>query len=243
MIYNDAEFYDWQYKNYDDDFYFYQQLLNDYGGPVLEIGVGTARLSTQLAKSVDKIVGIDISKEMLAKAREKIDNLGLSKQIQLYQADMQSFELGQQFAGIIMPFNAFAHAYTIKAQDKTLYQIKKHLKTGGVFALDMFNPNFKNLERLKIVAEWQNLTNDESELFVYQSLDKDAQIITSRYYLDRLIDDKVTRKTVTLKQRYYHRFELERALISAGFNNIKFYGDFNKSRYTRSMPRLIAIAH
>ena len=243
MIYENAELYDLQYRHYDDDFHFYKNLVTNYGGPVLEIGIGTARLTTHLVKTGYKIIGIDISKEMLTKAKEKINELKLNELVELKQADMQSFELAQKFSTIIMPFNAFAHAYTIKAQDKTLSTVKKHLKTGGVFALDMFNPNFVNLDRLKIVEEWQNLAGINSELFVYQSVDKDSQIITSRYYLDTVKDNKVERKTAYLRQRYYHRFELERALANAGFNNIKFYGDFNKNRYNRSMPHLIATAH
>ncbi len=242
MIYNFPEFYEQQYASYFDDINFYGRLAIDYGGPVLEIGSGTARLSIALAKRGLGVIGIDNSKNMLEHAQNKIQQENLSELVKLYNLDMQSFSFSKKFPLILAPFNVLAHAYTLEAQDKVFANIKNHLADGGVFALDMFNPNFSQLDRLKIVPEWQHISNDNSELFVYQSLDKDRQIISSKYYLDYFKDGILQRKTSILKQRYYHRYELERALGNAGFKNLKFYGDFDKTIYSSAKPHLIVVA-
>ena len=44
-----AELYDLQYRSYRDDLPFYTRLADDYGGPVLELGAGTARVAAALA--------------------------------------------------------------------------------------------------------------------------------------------------------------------------------------------------
>jgi len=242
MIYDFPEFYDLQYQNYFDDINFYGNLALDYGGPVLEIGVGTARLSIALAKRGLRVVGIDNSQKMLEHAQTKIKQENLAKQISLSIQDMQSFKFDKKFPVILAPFNVFAHAYTVQVQDKILANIKAHLADGGVFAMDMFNPNFSQLERLKIIAEWQHIGSDDSELFVYQSLDIDKQIISSKYYLDSIKDGILRRKTSELHQRYYYRFELERALRYAGFKSLKFFGDFERSIYAANKAHLIVIS-
>ncbi len=242
MIYNFPEFYDLQYQNYFDDINFYGNLALDYGGSVLEIGAGTARLSIALAKRGLEVVGIDNSQVMLEHAKQKIAKEDLGNQINLQKANMQDFKFKQKFSVIIAPFNVLAHAYSLQSQDKILSNIKNHLSAGGVFALDMFNPNFSQLDSLKIVPEWQHLSDETSELFVYQSLNKDKQIIISKYYLDSLNKGVLQRKTSILKQRYYHRFELERALKYAGFENLQFFGDFDRSVYSVSKPHLIVLA-
>jgi hypothetical protein len=53
---------------------------------------------------------------------------------------------------------------------------------------------------------------------------------------------RLTRETATLTQRYYRRFELERALRGAGFMHLQFYGNFERERYRASSSQLICLA-
>src|SRR5512140_2431211 len=49
----------------------FRGLAQMTGGPVLELGVGTGRVAVPLAKDGHEIVGIDRSRAMLARARER----------------------------------------------------------------------------------------------------------------------------------------------------------------------------
>ncbi len=156
---------------------------------------------------------------------------------------MRALRLETRFPLIIVPFNTFMHAYTLSDQDATLRNVRRHLAEGGAFALDLYNPNFEKLERLKLEAEWQHVGGSLSELFVYQRCDPEQQLLESRYYLDTVTPEgTLRRQTAVLKQRYYTRFELERALRQAGFANIQAYGDFGRGRYRHDAPHLVVIA-
>ena len=243
MIYNHPDLYNAQYEDYRDDLNFYTRLADDYGSPVLELGAGTGRVTTALAKAGHQVTGLELSPTMLESARKRLSEENLEANVNLIQADMRSFELNQAFALIIAPFNALMHLYTLKAQDETLSRIRSHLKEDGVFACDLYNPHFSGLETLKRAGEWEHVGGDAADLFVYQSHDPDKQLMTSHYFLDRVTENgTLKRKRAVLTQRYYTRFEFERALTQNGFSHVRFYGHFDRRPYSTEEPHLIAIA-
>ncbi len=243
MIYNLPDLYDAQYQYYRDDLLFYTALANDYGSPVLELGAGTARVSVALAKAGHAVRGIEHSQAMIKKGQEKVVKENLGKLITLQQGDMRSVELTQTFPVVVAPFNTLMHAYTLSDQDATLGTVKRHLSPGGVFAFDVYNPNFTHLNVLKREAEWEHVGGEHAELFLFQSVDMDNQVLESRYYLDTIGADRtVKRQTSVLKQRYYTRFELERLLKQHGFENVQIYGGFDKRRYSAKENLMVVLA-
>lgn len=243
MIYNLPDLYDEQYRHYRDDFSFYVSLANDYGSPVLELGAGTARVSIALAKAGHAVTGIELSGAMVEKGKERIAGENLASLINLQQGDMRNVQLSQKFPVVIAPFNTLMHVYTMQDQDATLETVKRHLEPGGVFAFDLYNPNFANLNVLKREAEWEHVGGAKAELFVYQSVDTDSQVLESRYYLDTVQQDgTLTRQTSILKQRYYTRFEIERMLKQHGFQNVQIYGGFDKRRYGTKENVMVVVA-
>lgn len=238
-----AALYDEQYAHYRDDLAFYTRLAADYGSPVLELGAGSARVSAALARAGHQVVALEVSGEMIRRGRERLAGEGLSEQVRYRQGDMRALELGERFSLIVAPFNAFMHLYTLSDQDAALAGVSAHLTRGGLFALDLYNPNFGALGALRREAEWAHVGGERAELFLYQTVDQDAQILETRYYLDRVDEDgRLRRDTATLTQRYYTRFELERALRSAGFTHLQFYGSFERERYTAGSSHLICLA-
>lgn len=242
MIYELPELYDAQYAHYRDDLAFYQKLAEDYGGPVLELGSGTGRVTAALAQAGHQVVGVELSAAMLERARERS-----SQQVTLLQGDMRKLDLPetlpQRFPLVIAPFNTLMHAYTLAEQDATFASVRRHLAAGGLFALDLYNPDFGALGVLRREAEWQQVGGAQAELFLVQHHDPDAQLVESRYYLDEVAPDgQLRRQRAVLKQRYYTRFELERALRQAGFSQLRFFGGFERQRYSHKAPLLIALA-
>ena len=242
-LYDLPELYDEQYLRYRDDLGFYLRLAEDYGGPVLELGAGTGRVTAALARAGAEVVGVELSAKMLEKARARLAEANLLERVTLKQGDMRDMRLEQTFPVIIAPFNTLMHAYTLADQDVTLQTVRHHLAPGGVFACDLYAPNFTGLDRLRQVREWAHVGGERTELFLYQTRDADAQLITSRYYLDTVrADGSLTRQTATLTQRYYTRFELERALYQAGFTSLKIYGGFGRERFSHQSPYLVVTA-
>ena len=239
-----VELYELQYGSYRDDIPFYVGLADDFGGPILELGAGTGRVTAALARAGHNITAVDLSGQMLARAKSYLQDESVSEQVTLVQEDMRQFRNEQRYPLVIAPFNTLMHAYSTKAQDETFATVKQHLEDGGHFAFDLYNPNFNELNVLRREAEWQGLDGDASELFILQEHDPDEQILTSNYYLDSAdINGVVHRRKYQLRQRYYYRYEIQRALQLAGFSQFRFFGNFSKDRYTSSTSHLICIAH
>ena len=61
-----------------DDLPFYRQLVEARGGPVLELGCGTGRVTLPLARLGVEVVGLELSSEMLSFAVQKAgaENVG-----------------------------------------------------------------------------------------------------------------------------------------------------------------------
>ena len=125
-----AELYDLQYKNYRDDIPFYTRLANDYSGPVLELGAGTARVSAALARAGHEVVALEPSPEMIRRGQKRLAEAHVEN-VTYVQGDMRTARLGQQFPLIIAPFNTLMHLYTLSDQDAALQTVKAHLAPGG----------------------------------------------------------------------------------------------------------------
>ncbi len=69
-----------------------RKIINDNPNDVLDIATGTADLAILLAKkhSASKITGVDLSENMLAVGRRKVDELSLLNRITLKQGDSLS---------------------------------------------------------------------------------------------------------------------------------------------------------
>lgn len=227
-IYSSPDLYDQQYRSYRDDIPHYLRLAADSGGPILELGAGSGRLSIALAKAGHNVVGIEAAAEMLERGRKNVAAEGMTDRVQLIAGDMREFELGRRFPLIVAAFNTLMHLYTLDDQDQALGRVHEHLDPGGAFAFDLYAPQFGQQGVVRREGEWGEVGGEQTELLLVQDHDSASQTIVSRYLLDTVGDDGLLRRrTATLRQRYYTRFEIERALRSAGLTRTRFFGDFD----------------
>jgi SAM-dependent methyltransferase len=148
--YADAEQYDHEYRRRRDDVAFYLALAARHDGPILELGCGSGRLTLPLARAGHEVVGVDGSATMLARARTRLAQAGLSAA--LYRADFRALTaarpLGRRrFPLVICPFNAFQHLYDRVDVERFLAGVRAHLSPGGRFVFDVMNPDLAWLSR------------------------------------------------------------------------------------------------
>lgn len=255
MIYDEfPELYDAQYLSYRDDLPFYLRVADDVGGPVLELGAGTGRVTESLARAGHEVTAVDASTPMLQRARERLEASGIETgeggQVRLVSADMRELDLQRRYPLVVAPFNTLAHAYTLEDQDRVLSVVHSHLEEGGVFAFDLFVPRFGQLGVLRsepslaepVRESLRGHTAGRVDLFVSQRDDPERQLLESTYYLDTVGQDGTLRRSVTtLLQRYFTRFELERMIRSAGFA-LTLYGGFDRSRFDSSSAHYVGLA-
>ena len=111
------------------------------GGPVLELGCGTGKLSIPLAEAGFSVTGLDNSPALLQFAASKSDD------VRWIEGDMRSFDLGERFALIMLPSNNLGHLHTPEDFEGCISSVKRHLQPGGVFVIDVFVPNLQLLLR------------------------------------------------------------------------------------------------
>ena len=137
-----ASFYEEYLKrsNYDIDFYISQGL--SAGSKVLELACGTGRVGIPLAKAGFDVTGVDISKDMLAVYKEKLDKepRRIKKRIKLVNGDITNLELNEKFDLIIFPATTIC-LFNDEGIVKIFNMVKKHLCEDGKFVFDIADVN------------------------------------------------------------------------------------------------------
>lgn len=94
---------------------------------ILDLGCGTGHLSARIAESGAEVVGVDVSGEMIAQARETYPDC------EFVQADARSFAVERSFDAVFS--NAALH--WISEQDAVLESVSDALVPGGRFVAEL----------------------------------------------------------------------------------------------------------
>ena len=232
---------------------FYVRAAEELGGPVLEVGCGTGRVLIPTAQSGLDIVGLDSSTSMLDVCRQSVSNEPeeVQARIQLQEADMRDFNLGQLFKLITIPFRPFQHLITVTDQLMCLGNIYQHLMDDGRLIFDVFNPSFETI----VNDAYGEEIHDEPEFTAPDgrrvirrhkivSRDRANQVtdVELIYYVTHP-DGREERLVQAFPMRYLFRFEVEHLLGRCGFEVEHLYGDFDKSPFGSKYPgELIFVA-
>jgi ubiquinone/menaquinone biosynthesis C-methylase UbiE len=247
-MYQWADYYDLTQRGLAGDVDFYLDLARQAGGPVLDLACGTGRISIPMAQADIDVTGIDLSPEMLEKARVKAAEQGVADRLQLVQGDMRSFDLGQSFSLIMIPFRSFLHLLQIHEQMKALTCIRKHLAPGGKFVMNVFVPKINHFqeenEKMSHRGTYRLETGEEVAMWDYTRYDHFQQLsevtrIYERSNPNGLVTERVTGR-FTL--RYIFPAELHHLLRLNGFKVTQRYGTFAKAPFEASSTELIVIA-
>ena len=129
--YTDPILYDLENQDFEPDGPFYLSLAKKLGGPVLELGCGTGRVTIPLARHGIDMTGLDIVPGMLARARSKAGDLS----IEWVEGDVRDFHLGKAFNLICAPGCVFEHLLEREDQEAMLACVREHLAPDGRFVI------------------------------------------------------------------------------------------------------------
>jgi SAM-dependent methyltransferase len=141
--YQDAELYDFEYRERDEDIEWYREFAADEPGPILELGAGSGRITMPLAGDGHEVIALDRMPAMLARLRHKLTiDADLAKQVRVMEADMTDIPLRPSSVGtVISPFNALMHLYRWDQLLACFRQVRRVLRPGGAFAFDVQLPD------------------------------------------------------------------------------------------------------
>ena len=129
-----------------------------HGDTALDIGCGTGDLAVELAKRIGqagKIVGIDVSEEMIARAQRKARHLHLPIEFHVEQAETLSFS-DHSFNAVVS--SLVFHALSDNLKHTVLAKIARMLKAGGhLTIIDFFNSSGQILTHAAQPADSYNL--------------------------------------------------------------------------------------
>ena len=229
-LYGDAELYDLVHEGYRDDLGFYRGLADDHGGPVLELGAGSGRVTQALAAAGHRVLAVEPSATMRARGAARLAAAGLDERVTWIDADMRTLDLGAVVPLAIAAFHTLMHLASLDEQDAALRAVRTHLVPGGAFATDVFVPRFGPDGQARVEPTWGG---GDADLIVWQRHDPVHQLVVTEHRLDVVdADGRVRRRRATLRQRYFHRYELERALRAAGFSSVRVFGGFDRGPVT-----------
>ena len=132
-----APVYDTWAADMTEDVDFYVELAHEADGPVIELAVGTGRISIPIAERTGKrVIGIDSSAEMLSRAREHAFEAGV--ELELREGDMRDLDLRGATDLVICPYRALLHLPTWSDRRHVFERVARALRPGGRFAWNTF---------------------------------------------------------------------------------------------------------
>ncbi len=230
------------------DIAFYVEEAKASGGKVLELGCGTGRILLPIARAGCTIVGLDSSRRMLARCRQKLaaEPAAVQGRVTLHKGDIHDFDLGAgaTYALIIAPFRVVQHLTTVDDQLRFLAAVARHLAPTGRLIFDVFNPRFDMLVSADGVEREdtpeQRLPDGRTFRRTYRIAKVRWVDQVSEAELIYYVDGK--RYVQAFEMRWYLPAELQHLLTRAGFTVRQMYGDFARGPLVDGAPEQVVVA-
>ena len=207
---------------------------------VLELGAGTGRVTALLAARAARVVAVDLSFDMLERARRR---LGGFRNVQLVLEDMRDLAFRVRF-DLVVSADADGHLLTDADRVRTFAGVARQLLPGGRFVLDAF---WLPETEVAAAAEGRRVREHFSALAgqplrVRESWRCDPR---SRRCMVRYEYRQPGRRPVVaeFQARYWSFDELRARCGEAGLTIEAVWGDFDRAPWDeRTSPRLIVQA-
>lgn len=128
---SEAIWHDLECGSYGEDLSFWRQLAARTGGPVLDVGAGTGRITLELAREGHAVLALDLDDELLGVMRDRAEGL----EVRTVVGDARAFWLGETFALCVVPMQTIQLLGGADGRAQFLECAGEHLEPGGVLAI------------------------------------------------------------------------------------------------------------
>jgi len=204
-------------------------------GTILDLCCGTGRHSIILQRRGWTMIGLDLSKNLLAIAKRNMKKERV--EFPLVRADMRHFPFRKQiFDAVICMFTSFGYLPSESEDMKSFKEVRRTLRTGGEFLLDVANKD--HLIKVFQEREWAEF----GPFYMLEKRSLDLQ--TSRLLSQWTIVRKDTREVRSLQHnvRLYTIQTLKQMLSEAELKIKEVYGGYDKKEFNLDSPRMIMLA-
>jgi len=204
-------------------------------GVTLDLCCGTGRHSIILRKKGLSIIGMDLSRNLLAIARLKMKEADV--EFPLVRADMRHFPFKDEvFDAVINMFTSFGYLPSESEDIKCVLEINRTLEKDGRFLLDLAN-------RDHIVSNFRERDWAEFEPFYLlerRSLDQKKAKLISQWTLLRKGTGEA--KSIQHEVRLYTLAQIEHLLEEAGLTIKQVFGGYERQEFNLDSSRMIVLA-
>ncbi|TAJ12269.1 class I SAM-dependent methyltransferase [Marinilabiliaceae bacterium JC017] len=217
---------------------FLEELLqHDKRLSVLDVGCGTGRHAIELARRGYAVTGIDLSENMLQKAREKAVKANV--EVTFIQADARSFVSSEKYDLVIMLCEG---GFSLMETDEMNYAILKNaraaMKEKGQFVFTCLNALFPLFHSVKEFMEQGSGANYSLLTFDWVTFREHSNV--------EMTDDDGQSFFLNTNERYYAPSEITWMLKSLGLDEVEIFGgevgNFSRCRLTPDYFELLVIA-
>ena len=135
-----APFYDWENARTlgRRDVPFWRNFSLNAAGPILELGCGTGRIALPLGRAGVRVVGIDRSAQMLARARTRVARARLGNHIQLVRGDIRHLPFpSSTFGSVLAPYGVLQSLLRERDLAAALTSVSRVLSLDATFGLEL----------------------------------------------------------------------------------------------------------
>jgi SAM-dependent methyltransferase len=226
-----APFYDWENARTlaRRDVAFWQRLAAAQDGPVLELGCGTGRIALPVIKAGARLVGVDRSTPMLARARQRLRRAGLTHQALLVRADIRTLPFRRRpgFGLVMAPYGVLQSLTRERDLKATLDSVARVLRRDGLFGIDLVPdlPRWSEYRRRKSLS---GRNGRRSTLTLIESVRQDRRrrlTIFDQEYVERRGRERRTHR-FALTFRTLSVQQMAKRLEKSGFSVDAVLGDY-----------------
>jgi SAM-dependent methyltransferase len=239
-----------------EDVDYFKSIVQVQGGPALDMGCGSGRLLQPLLAAGLDVDGSDLSADMLAVCRARLDAAGLDTS--LYNLGNHELDLPRRYQ-TIFACGVIGLGGIKRLTRQAFKRCYEHLHEGGIFAFDHEVPwNNTNHwegslpeERKTYPWEWpepgepQLMSDGDVMEETFRVVFQDPYTgISERQIRFRVLrgDQIIQEEVQTIRSEFYTRDELLLLLELAGFKEVDIQGDYRPEAATMDSLNLLFLA-
>lgn len=218
-----------------DDAEFYKSLVEKYGRPAVDLGIGDGRVASASLPDI----GVDISPESLRRCAE-----ALTGKVELLQSDLADYTLREPARLSYSSLNTFNHILDSEHRVRVFRNALRNTQVGGFLVFDAANTSRESLLKYDRIPVEQKRTAD-FVLYLNETVLDAERLLTAYHGVLEYLDNgsMVSRFHLPPLHRVYippHQFAIE--LSRAGWKIEDLYGDFDFSPYRSTSQRQVWVA-